>query len=118
MNNPLFQTLKMGSLSLPNRILMAPLTRCRAGLDHTPNEMMATYYAQRATAGLLIAEATMIQEHNSAFIAEPGIYNASQIAGWRKVTSRVHQEGGRIFLQLWHGGRACHPDMNSDYERG
>ena len=117
MNFPeLFQTLKIGSLSLPNRIVMAPLTRCRAGYSHTPNEMMATYYAQRASAGLLIAEATMIQENNSAFIAEPGIYNAAQVAGWRKVTSRVHQEGGRIFLQIWHGGRACHPDMNSDYE--
>lgn len=112
----LFQKLKVGSLVLPNRILMAPLTRCRAGLQHVPNEMMATYYAQRATAGLIIAEATMIQENNSAFIAEPGIYNRDQIAGWRKVTSAVHKEGGRIFLQIWHGGRACHPDMNNVFE--
>lgn len=112
----LFQPLKVGSLVLPNRILMAPLTRCRAGLDHIPNEMMATYYAQRATAGLIIAEATMIQERNSAFIAEPGICNPDQVAGWRKVTNAVHKEGGRIFLQIWHGGRACHPEMNNGFE--
>jgi N-ethylmaleimide reductase len=112
----LFKPLKVGSLVLPNRILMAPLTRCRAGLEHIPNDMMATYYSQRATAGLLIAEATMIQEKNSAFIAEPGIYNHDQIAGWRKVTSAVHKDGGRIFLQIWHGGRACHPDMNNGAE--
>lgn len=117
MNFPeLFQPLKVGSLVLANRIVMAPLTRCRAGLEHVSNAMMATYYAQRASAGLLIAEATMIQEYNSAFIAEPGIYNQEQIAGWRKVTSAVHQQGGRIFLQLWHGGRACHPEMNGDRE--
>lgn len=117
MNSPeLFQSLKVGALNLPNRILMAPLTRSRAGLDHIPNEMMATYYAQRATAGLIIAEATMIQEQNSAFIAEPGIYNQEQVAGWRKVTSAVHKEGGKIFLQIWHGGRACHPDMNAGFE--
>ncbi|NDD64058.1 MAG: alkene reductase, partial [Acidobacteria bacterium] len=112
----LFQPLKVGSLVLPNRILMAPLTRCRAGLEHIPNEMMANYYAQRASAGLLIAEATMIQERNSAFIAEPGIYSADQVAGWRKVTDAVHREGGKIFLQIWHGGRACHPDMNDGFE--
>lgn len=112
----LFHPLKVGSLVLPNRIVMAPLTRSRAGLNHIPNEMMATHYAQRATAGLLIAEATMIQENNSAFIAEPGIYNHDQIAGWRKVTSAVHKEGGRIFLQIWHGGRACHPEMNNGFE--
>lgn len=111
----LFETLKIGSLSLPNRIVMAPLTRCRAGLAHVANDLMATYYAQRATAGLIIAEATMIQERNSAFIAEPGICNAEQVAGWRKVTSAVHAKGGRIFLQIWHGGRACHPAMNDGF---
>ncbi len=115
-NAELFTPLKMGSLVIPNRILMAPLTRCRAGLEHVPNDMMATYYAQRASAGLLIAEATMIQENNSAFIAEPGIYNQQQIAGWQKVTSAVHKEGGKIFLQIWHGGRACHPEMNNGFE--
>lgn len=112
----LFQPLKLGSLTLPNRIIMAPLTRCRAGLQHIPNEMMATYYAQRASAGLIVAEATMIEEKNSAFIAEPGIYNREQIDGWRKVTDAVHRKGGRIFLQIWHGGRACHPAMNDGHE--
>lgn len=112
----LFRPFKVGAINLPNRILMAPLTRCRAGLEHVPNEIMATYYAQRASAGLLIAEATMVQENNSAFVAEPGIYNEAQVAGWRKVTEAVHREGGRIFLQIWHGGRACHPDMNGGHE--
>lgn len=112
----LFQPLKLGSLNLPNRILMAPLTRCRAGLSHIPNELMATYYAQRATAGLIIAEATMIEEGHSAFITEPGIYNREQIIGWKKVTDAVHAKGGRIFLQIWHGGRACHPAMNNGHE--
>jgi N-ethylmaleimide reductase len=115
-NASLFQPLKLGSLNLPNRIIMAPLTRCRAGLSHVPNDLMATYYAQRATAGLIIAEATMIEEGNSAFISEPGIYNREQIAGWKKVTDAVHQKGGRIFLQIWHGGRACHPAMNNGHE--
>lgn len=115
-NSELFKPLKVGRYTLANRIIMAPLTRCRAGLEHIPNEMMATYYNQRATAGLIIAEATMIEEGNSAFIAEPGIYNAAQIAGWRKVTDSVHKAGGKIFLQIWHGGRACHPDMNNGNE--
>ena len=115
-NSEFFKPIQVGALSLPNRVVMAPLTRARAGLNHVPNELMATYYAQRATAGLIIAEATMVQEHNSAFIAEPGIYNQEQVAGWRKVTDAVHKKGGQIFLQLWHGGRACHPDMNQGFE--
>lgn len=117
MNSPeLFRPLQVGNLNLSNRIVMAPLTRCRAGLEHIPNEMMATYYAQRASAGLLIAEATMIQERNSAFVAEPGIYNSQQVAGWKMVTDAVHEAGGKIFLQIWHGGRACHPAMNDGFE--
>lgn len=112
----LFQPLKIGSLELSNRIFMAPLTRCRAGLDHIPNDLMATYYAQRASAGLIIAEATMIEEGHSAFVAEPGIYNQLQINGWRKVTDAVHKKGGKIFLQIWHGGRAAHPAMNNGHE--
>ncbi|MBY0383530.1 alkene reductase [bacterium] len=112
----LFQSLKLGSLQLPNRIFMAPLTRCRAGLEHVPNDMMATYYSQRASAGLIIAEATMIEEGHSTFIAEPGIYNQQQVLGWRKVTEAVHKKGGKIFLQIWHGGRAAHPAMNNGHE--
>jgi N-ethylmaleimide reductase len=109
---PLFKALRLGSLIVPNRIFMAPLTRCRAGDSHIPNDLMAQYYAQRASAGLIIAEATMVTEGNSAFWKEPGIYSQEQIVGWKKVTDSVHASEGRIFLQLWHGGRACHPLLN------
>ena len=85
--NSLFAPLKVGSLELKNKIVMAPLTRCRADNDHNPTAIMAEYYAQRASAGLLIAEATMVMEHNSAFGGrEPGIYSEAQINGWKKVT--------------------------------
>ncbi|MBI5898223.1 MAG: alkene reductase [Rhodocyclales bacterium] len=110
----LFDPLRLGALSVPNRIFMAPLTRCRAGEEHVANALMAEYYAQRAGAGLLIAEATMAMEGNSAFWREPGIYGPAQVAGWKLVTDAVHAAGGRIFLQVWHGGRACHPDLNGD----
>ncbi|CAG0907444.1 unnamed protein product [Darwinula stevensoni] len=109
---PLFQPLQAGDVHLANRIVMAPLTRCRAGVEHIPNALMAEHYAQRASAGLLIAEATMAMEGNSAFWQEPGIYNQAQIDGWRLVTDAVHDQGGKIFLQIWHGGRACHPALN------
>lgn len=108
----LFDSLQVGPLTLPNRILLAPLTRTRAGLEHLPNDLMAEYYAQRATGGLLITECTMVMPQTSAFIAEPGIYSAEQIEGWKKTTSAVHAKGGRIFLQIWHAGRAAHPKLN------
>jgi N-ethylmaleimide reductase len=108
----LFSPLTAGALQLPNRILMAPLTRCRADADHNPTPVMAEYYAQRAGAGLIIAEATMVMEGNSAFWREPGIYSDAQVQGWKAVTDAVHAKGGRIVLQLWHGGRACHPLLN------
>ncbi len=108
----LFKPLQAGALTLPNRILMAPLTRCRAEDEHVPGELIATHYAQRASAGLIIAEATMAIAGNSAFWHEPGIYSDAQVAGWKKVTDAVHQAGGQIVLQLWHGGRACHPLLN------
>jgi N-ethylmaleimide reductase len=108
----LFSPLQVGALTLPNRILMAPLTRCRAEADHVPGQLMAEYYAQRASAGLIIAEATMAIEGNSSFWMEPGIYNEAQIAGWKLVTDAVHAKGGLIVLQIWHGGRACHPLLN------
>lgn len=110
--NPLFTPLHIGALTLPNRILMAPLTRSRAGEAHIPNALMAEHYAQRASAGLIIAEATMVMEGHSAFWKEPGIYSAEQVAGWKKTTDAVHAAGGKIFVQLWHGGRACHPLLN------
>ncbi|MEL7399504.1 MAG: alkene reductase, partial [Pseudomonadota bacterium] len=109
----LLTPINLGDLQLPNRIIMAPLTRSRAEAGHVPGDMMAEYYAQRASAGLLIAEATMAMANSSAFINEPGIHSAEQIAGWKKVTDAVHAKGGRIVLQIWHGGRACHPDLNN-----
>lgn len=110
--NSLFQSLQFGALTLPNRILMAPLTRGRAEDNHEPSSLMAEYYAQRASAGLVIAEAAMVMAGNSSFWHEPGIYSEAQVEGWRKTTEAVHGAGGRIFLQLWHGGRACHPLLN------
>lgn len=91
---------------------MAPLTRARAYDDHIPTPLMAEYYAQRAGAGLIIAEATMVMEGNSSFVTEPGIYSEAHAGGWKRVTDAVHNKGGMIALQLWHGGRACHPVLN------
>jgi N-ethylmaleimide reductase len=108
----LFSPLTVGSLEVPNRIFMAPLTRCRAEAGDVPGELIATHYAQRASAGLLIAEATMAIAGNCAFPGAPGIHSDAQVAGWRKVTDAVHARSGRIYLQLWHGGRACHPALN------
>lgn len=109
----LFSPIDLGPLTAANRIFMAPLTRCRADAQHVPTALMAEYYAQRASAGLIVAEATMAIESNSAFWMEPGIYSAAQIAGWKVTTDAVHAAGGRIFLQIWHGGRACHPLLNN-----
>ncbi len=112
-NSILFTPVTLGSLPLRNRILMAPLTRCRADANHVPTDIMADYYGQRAGAGLVVAEATMAMEGNSAFGGrEPGIYSEAQVAGWRKVTDAVHAKGGLIALQIWHGGRACHSLLN------
>jgi len=108
----LFTPVKLGALTLPNRIIMAPLTRARTEVDHIPTDLMAEYYAQRASGGLLIAECSMVMPGTSAFWTEPGIYSPEQIEGWKKVTDAVHAKGGRIFLQIWHGGRACHPALN------
>ncbi len=108
----LFSPLKLGAVEVENRVLMAPLTRCRADENHVPTDLIAEHYAQRASGGLLIAEATMAMEGNSAFWREPGIYSDAQVEGWKKVTDAVHAKGGKIFLQIWHGGRACHPVLN------
>ena len=110
--NPLLQPLQLGGTLIHNRVIMAPLTRCRATAEHIPTPLMTQYYAQRATSGLIIAEATMAMENNSAFWMEPGIYSSAQVAAWKEVTDAVHAEGGKIFLQIWHGGRACHPLLN------
>lgn len=113
MTNDLFTPLAVGPLELPNRVLMAPLTRARAEEGHVPGPLMAEYYGQRASAGLIIAEATMALEGHSAFIREPGVHSAAQVEGWKLTTEAVHARGGRIVLQIWHGGRACHPLLNN-----
>lgn len=112
---PLFDPVRLGDLTLPNRFVMAPLTRCRA-INHVPNDLMAEYYQQRASAGLVITECTMVTPGTSAFGNDPGIYSAEQIEGWKKTTAAVHNSGGRIFLQIWHAGRAAHPLLNDGKE--
>ncbi|AFY51156.1 NADH:flavin oxidoreductase [Nostoc sp. PCC 7524] len=106
----LFTPVQLGSYTLPNRIVMAPMTRLRA-IDNIPNALMATYYAQRASAGLIVTECTAVSPLSLGYINCPGIYTEAQIAGWRLVTDAVHQQGGRIFLQLWHSGRVGHPAL-------
>lgn len=107
----LFTPLPMGPLQLPNRIVMAPLTRSRAGAGNAPTCMNATYYLQRAGAGLIISEATQISPEGVGYPGTPGIHSYEQIAGWRNVTDAVHAAGGRMFLQLWHVGRISHPSL-------
>src|SRR6202012_651615 len=98
MSTKLFASFKLGSLSLPNRLVMAPLTRNRAVAGLVPNPLAVEYYGQRATAGLLITEASQVSQQGQGYQDTPGIYSKEQIAGWRKVTDRVHERGGRIFL--------------------
>lgn len=106
----LFTPLELGALTLPNRIVMAPMTRLRA-VDGLASPLMATYYAQRASAGLIVTECTMISPLSHGYIHCPGIYSPAQIQAWRQVTASVHARGGRIFLQLWHSGRVAHPSL-------
>lgn len=109
MHSPLFDPISIGDLPLPHRIVMAPLTRSRAGAGNVPTDMTVEYYRQRAGAALIITEATQISQQGQGYAWTPGIHDAEQIAGWRKVADAVHGEGGRIFLQLWHVGRISHP---------
>jgi 2,4-dienoyl-CoA reductase-like NADH-dependent reductase (Old Yellow Enzyme family) len=109
MDSILLTPLKMGELTIKNRIIMAPLTRSRAGAERIPNSMMATYYAQRASAGMILTEATSITPQGVGYKATPGIWNEAQVEGWKLVTNEVHRVGGVIFLQLWHVGRISHP---------
>jgi 2,4-dienoyl-CoA reductase-like NADH-dependent reductase (Old Yellow Enzyme family) len=109
MENCLFSPLQVGDIEIPNRIVMAPLTRQRSGKSRVPNPMMAEYYAQRSGAGLIISEATSIESMGVGYEDTPGIWSKEQIAGWKLITEAVHQRGGRIFLQLWHVGRVSHP---------
>src|SRR5580698_2290181 len=109
---PLFTPFRMGNLDLPNRIVMAPLTRMRAGsIDHVPTQLQADYYAQRASAGLIIAEATAISPEGFGWADTPGLWTEEQARGWRRVTDTVHGAGGRIIAQLWHTGAISHPEL-------
>ena len=110
-NNPLFESYALGAITLSNRIVMAPLTRNRAGAGLVPSEHAAQYYAQRASAGLIITEATQVSRQAQGYQDTPGLYTPEQIAGWQKVTDAVHASGGRIFVQLWHVGRVSHVDL-------
>jgi 2,4-dienoyl-CoA reductase-like NADH-dependent reductase (Old Yellow Enzyme family) len=105
----LFDPLQLGSLTLPNRIFLAPLTRARAGQQRVPNALMAEYYRQRASAGLILTEATSVTPTGVGYANTPGIWSQEQVEGWRLVTQAVHEAGGRIFLQLWHVGRISDP---------
>ena len=108
----LFDPIKIGAFNLPNRIVMAPLTRSRAiGAGLVPNDLMAQYYAQRADAGLIITEATNIVPGGIGYAHTPGIWSDEQVTGWKKITAAVHAKGGHIVLQLWHVGRTSHPDL-------
>jgi len=105
----LFDPLQVGALTLPNRIIMAPLTRQRAGTERVPNALMARYYADRASAGLILSEATSVTPQGLGYADTPGIWSDEQVEGWKLVTHAVHEAGGKIFLQLWHVGRVSDP---------
>lgn len=105
----LFTPLKLGAITLPNRIILSPLTRCRSSEGRVPNAMMRDYYVQRASAGLIISEATSVSVQGVGYPDTPGVWSDAQVEGWRLVTDGVHKAGGRMFLQLWHVGRISHP---------
>jgi 2,4-dienoyl-CoA reductase-like NADH-dependent reductase (Old Yellow Enzyme family) len=119
MNAPLFRPCRLGTLDLPNHIVMAPLTRARADEQHVPTEMMAAYYAQRADCGLIVTEATAVDPLGMGWFRAPGIWNDAMVEAWKKVTDAVHAADGRIFSQLWHMGRLVLPDyLNGDQPVG
>jgi len=107
----LFDPIRFGDIAATNRVVMAPLTRNRAGAGRTPTPLMATYYEQRAAAGLIVTEATQISPEGQGYLDTPGIYSPEQVAGWRRVTDAVHAKGGKIVLQLWHVGRISHVSL-------
>ncbi len=114
MSVSLFEPIQMGSVSLANRVLMAPLTRMRAGAGDVPTDLMVEYYRQRAGAGLIISEASQVSPQGKGYMQTPGIYSAEQVKGWQKVTQAVHQAGGKIAMQLWHVGRISHTSLQVD----
>ena len=113
-NHDLLSSLRLGPYLLPNRVVMAPLTRNRAGEGNAPVPLNAKYYAQRSSAGLIITEASPVSPQGAGYPNTPGIHTDRQVEGWRLVTDAVHRRAGRIFLQLWHVGRISHPSFQPD----
>ncbi len=113
-----FDSVQLGRYTLPNRLVMAPMTRSRAQYDGTPGELAATYYAQRASVGLIVAEGTQPSDNGQGYLTTPGIYTDAHVAGWKKVTDAVHAKGGHIFIQLMHAGRMSHPDNTPHHRQG
>lgn len=116
MTHKLFEQFQLGPVSLNNRIVMAPMTRCRSGENDVPTSLMATYYAQRATAGLIITEGTPVSPKARGYLWTPGIYTREQIEGWAQVAGAVHQANGKIFMQIWHVGRISHRNLQPNEE--
>ena len=114
--SPVLQPVVVGDLKLKNRIVMAPLTRSRSSMEGVPPTYAADYYAQRASAGLIISEATNISPQAVGYAFTPGIWSEAQVESWRRVTDKVHANGGLIFLQLWHCGRISHPDLQPGHQ--
>ncbi len=114
MSHPLFEPYSLHSLTLQNRIVMAPMTRCRATHNDTPTPLMAEYYAQRAGGGLIISEGTPVSPYARGYLWTPGIYTPEQIDGWRAIAKAVHEAGGKIFMQIWHTGRVSHVSLQPD----
>jgi N-ethylmaleimide reductase len=115
MNQP-FTPVRLGRYTLPNRLVMAPMTRSRARFDGTPGDLAAEYYSQRASMGLIVTEGTQPSDDGQGYLATPGIYSPAHVAGWKKVAKAVHDKGGRIFVQIMHAGRMSHPD-NTPHHR-
>lgn len=116
--NPLFTPAHAGRYSLSNRLVMAPMTRSRAAFDGTPGDLAVEYYAQRASVGLIVSEGTQPSDDGQGYLMTPGIYTPAHIAGWQKITSAVHEKGGKIFIQLMHAGRMNHPDNTPHHRQG
>ena len=114
----LLAPVRLGRLELKNRMVMAPMTRSRAGFDGTPGELAAEYYAQRASVGLIVTEGTQPSDDGQGYLATPGIYSDAHVAGWKSITSAVHDRGGHLFIQLMHAGRMSHPDNTPHHRQG
>src|SRR5260370_2626576 len=116
--NQSFTPVRVGRYTLPNRLVMAPMTRSRAKLDGTPGELAAEYYAQRAGVGLIVTEGTQPSDDGQGYLTTPGIYSDAHVAGWKRITSAVRDRGGHLFIQIMHAGRMSHPDNTPHHRQG